>query len=169
MRLTGPVTLTFDSAPEDLTVNAGVATIADKTVTIAGPFEPGPLRLTITWADGHANAQLHYQTAVASSGHVLQAVKRLNVDGTITLTFDRRPEDVTVSSGVAEVTGRFVDITGPFDPGTLVLDITWANGSQTLRYTVRVPDTEPPQITHITSTDGNGSIEQEPTQNHDTV
>ena len=30
----------------------GVATVTDNTVTIAGPFTPGTLELTITWTDG---------------------------------------------------------------------------------------------------------------------
>ena len=46
------ITLTFDNAPADVTVSVGVATAAGKTVTVAGPFTPGPLSLTITWADG---------------------------------------------------------------------------------------------------------------------
>ena len=35
-----------------LTVNEGTATVTDNTVTIAGPFTPGTLELTITWMDG---------------------------------------------------------------------------------------------------------------------
>ena len=42
----------FDSSPRDVTVSAGTATVAGRTVTIRGPFAPGPLNLTITWADG---------------------------------------------------------------------------------------------------------------------
>ena len=48
----GTVTVTFDNPPVDATVNKGVVTVAGKTATIAGPFTPGPLPLTITWADG---------------------------------------------------------------------------------------------------------------------
>ena len=46
------ITLTFDNAPADVTASAGVATAAGKTVTVAGPFTPGPLSLTISWKDG---------------------------------------------------------------------------------------------------------------------
>ena len=46
------VTVIFDNAPADVTVSAGTVTVAGKTATIAGPFTPGPLALTITWADG---------------------------------------------------------------------------------------------------------------------
>jgi len=48
----GTITVTFDNAPVDVTVSAGTVTVAGKTATIAGPFTPGPLALTITWADG---------------------------------------------------------------------------------------------------------------------
>lgn len=46
------ITVTFDFYPVNLTVSAGTVTIAGKTATITGPFTPGPLSLTITWADG---------------------------------------------------------------------------------------------------------------------
>jgi len=48
----GSITLTFDNAPADVKVGVGTVTVAGKTATIAGPFTPGPLALTITWADG---------------------------------------------------------------------------------------------------------------------
>ena len=50
----GTITVTFDNAPApaDVTVSVGTVTVAGKTATIAGPFTPGPLTLTITWADG---------------------------------------------------------------------------------------------------------------------
>ena len=47
-----PITVTFDNAPTDVTVNAGTVTVAGRTATITGPFTPGPLPLTLTWADG---------------------------------------------------------------------------------------------------------------------
>ena len=48
----GAIRVTFDNAPADVTVSAGTVTVAGKTATITGPFTPGPLALTITWADG---------------------------------------------------------------------------------------------------------------------
>ena len=48
----GSITLTFDNAPAGVTVNAGTAVSSGKTVTVSGPFTPGPLNLTVTWADG---------------------------------------------------------------------------------------------------------------------
>ena len=45
------ITLTFDNAPADVTVSAGTAVPSGKTVTVSGPFTPGPLNLTVTWAD----------------------------------------------------------------------------------------------------------------------
>ena len=48
----GTITVTFDNAPVDVRVSVGTVTVAGKTATIAGPFTPGSLALTITWADG---------------------------------------------------------------------------------------------------------------------
>ncbi|MYC77476.1 formylglycine-generating enzyme family protein [Candidatus Poribacteria bacterium] len=46
------ITLSFDGTPTDVTSTAGKVTISDKTVLIDGPFTPGPLEITVTWADG---------------------------------------------------------------------------------------------------------------------
>ena len=46
------ITVTFDNPPADVRVSAGVATVSGNTVTVAGPFTPGLLSLTITWAGG---------------------------------------------------------------------------------------------------------------------
>ncbi|MCY3742868.1 MAG: dockerin type I domain-containing protein [Candidatus Poribacteria bacterium] len=89
----------------------------------------------------------------------------LEIDDTIVLTFDNTPEAFTTSTGVATVVDNTVTLSGPFDPGTLVLVVTWADGTQTLRYTVREPDTEPPQITNVIAMDSDGNIEPQPTQN----
>ena len=61
-------------------------------------------------------------------------------NGTITVTFDDAPVDVTVSAGTVTVAGKSATITGPFRPGALALTITWADGIQALNYTVTGPD-----------------------------
>ena len=61
-------------------------------------------------------------------------------NGTITVTFDNSPADVTVSAGTVTVAGKTATITGPFTPGPLALTITWADGTQTLNYTSTAPD-----------------------------
>ncbi len=48
----GSITVVFDNAPADVTVNSGTVTTAGKIVTIMGPFIPGPLDLTLSWVDG---------------------------------------------------------------------------------------------------------------------
>ena len=53
----GTITLNFDNAPGDITVQAstgkiGKTLIFGKTLTINGPFTEGDLVLTITWATG---------------------------------------------------------------------------------------------------------------------
>lgn len=48
----GTITVTFDNPPRDVRISSGTVTVKGKTVTITGPFIPGPLALTITWAGG---------------------------------------------------------------------------------------------------------------------
>ena len=55
------ITLTFDNAPADFRVSPGTAVTSGKTVTLSGPFSPGPLSLTVTWAD--KSATLTYTVA----------------------------------------------------------------------------------------------------------
>lgn len=155
------ITFTFDNAPENVTVNIGTATITDKAVTITGPFDPGELALTVTWLDGTQTLTYTVRSPVAFVRARPAAGATLDGDDTIALTFDRRPEDVTVSTGVAETTGRFVEITGPFDPGPLALTITWSDGSQTLTYVIRTPDTDAPRIIGGTVSDGDKDIKSD--------
>ena len=61
-------------------------------------------------------------------------------NASITLTFDNAPAAVTVSTGAAAPSGKTVTINGPFTPGLLNLTVTWADGTQTLTYTVTAPD-----------------------------
>ena len=86
---------------------------------------------------------------------------QIAVDDTITLTFDNPPEDVTVNTGTARITGKRVRLTGPFDPGALTLTVTWADGSETLNYTVRVPDTEAPKISSSSVNNGDKDVDPE--------
>ena len=141
------ITLTFDNPPEDVTASRGDATVADKTVSITGPFDPGALALTVTWADGTQtlNYTIRPLATFVSADPAVRS--QIAVDDTIILTFDNPPEDVTVSTGTARTIGKRVRITGPFDAGALALTVTWADGSETLNYTVRAPDTEAPKIT----------------------
>ncbi|RKU18699.1 hypothetical protein C6503_09180 [Candidatus Poribacteria bacterium] len=141
------ITLTFDNPPEDVTVSEGVPTITDNTVTITGPFTPGTLELTITWADGSQTLDYTIRQPVAFVSIEPTIASELTVDSPITLTFDNPPTDVTVNEGDATITDNTVTITGPFTPGTLELTITWVDGSLTFTYTVAEPDTEAPSIT----------------------
>ena len=55
-------------------------------------------------------------------------------NGTITVTFDHPPRDVTVSAGTVSVFGNAATVTGPFPPKMSVLTITWTDGTQALNY-----------------------------------
>ena len=151
------ITLTFDNPPEDVTVSEGVATITDNTVSITGPFTPGTLALTVTWADGSQTLDYTVRQPANFVSAEPEISSELIPDDSITLTFDHPPEDVTVSEGVATITNNTVSITGPFIPGTLALTITWADGSETLNYTVRQPadfvSVEPAADSEITTHD----------------
>ncbi|RKU23356.1 hypothetical protein C6499_18545 [Candidatus Poribacteria bacterium] len=155
------ITLTFDHPPEDVTVSEGVETITDNTVTITGPFTPGTLELTVTWADGSETLDYTVRQLVGLERVEPTVESELTVDGSITLTFDNPPKDVTVSEGVFTITGSTVTITGPFTPGTLELTITWADGSVAYTYTVAEPDTESPSITGGTISDGDEDVKAE--------
>ena len=82
-------------------------------------------------------------------------------NGSITVTFDNAPKDVTVSAGTVTVAGKSATITGPFPPGALALTITWADGTQALTYNVTAPDTDPPTVTGGTVKDGDKDVDPE--------
>ena len=70
---------------------------------------------------------------------------KIPADGTITLNFDKTPRDLTVRAstgkiGKTTISTKTVTIIGPFTQGELALTITWADGEQTLNYTVTAPD-----------------------------
>ena len=102
------ITLTFDDTPEDVTVSTGTVTIIDQTVNIMGPFDPGSLALTVTWTDGSQtlNYTIRPPASLVSADPVSDS--KIDVNGTITLTFDNTPDDVTVSTGTATVTDKTV-------------------------------------------------------------
>ena len=155
------ITLTFDNPPEDVKASTGDATVTDKLVEITGPFDPGALALTVTWADGTQtlNYTIRPPATFVSADPAIRS--QIAVDDTITLTFNNPPEDLTVSDGRARIIGKRVRITGPFDPGALALTVTWADGSETLNYTVRVPDTEAPKITSGSVSNGAKDVDPE--------
>ncbi len=96
------IVATFNNAPANVEVNAGRGVlISGKTVTITGPFIPGPLSLTITWTDG---AQTLTYTVIApdreapfvTGGTIKDGDRgvdpeKINAEGMIEVTFS---EDV---------------------------------------------------------------------------
>ena len=152
------ITLTFDNPATDVTVSDGTATITDNTVTIEGPFTPGILELMITWADGSQTLNYTIRQPAEFVSADPESETEITTNDSITLTFDHPPEDVTVSAGVATIDGNTVKITGPFTPGTLELTIIWADGTETLSYTIRplvgYVSTEP-TIDTLLTVDGN--------------
>ena len=70
----------------------------------------------------------------------------LDANGTITVTFNSVPSNVSANLGVVKQSGKTVTISGPFDPGALVVVITWADGVLTLAYTVATPKPIVPEV-----------------------
>ena len=153
------ITLTFDNVPENVKVSAGVAIVEGKDVKITGPFTPGPLNLTITWTEGSQTLNYTVRPSVAFVSVEPKDDTELTVNDTITLTFDNAPDEVTVSVGVATIDGKIVKIAGPFTPGSLDLTITWNDGSLTFTYAVAEPDTDAPDITSGTVSDGDKGVD----------
>ena len=84
-------------------------------------------------------------------------------NGSITVTFDNDPGDVTASAGAVSGAGKTRTIAGPFTPGALSLTISWTNGggSHTLTYNVTAPDTTAPTVTGGTISDGAEDVDPE--------
>ena len=85
----------------------------------------------------------------------------IDANGSITVTFDNAPANVTVSAGTVTVAGKTATIAGPFIPGPLALTITWADRTKVLNYTVAAPDTDPPAVTGGTVKDGDKDVDPE--------
>ena len=98
---------------------------------------------------------------------------RIAANGSITLTFDNPPADVTVTPRVSipfDVTvslgastrfGATVTLHGPFIPGPLTLVVSWADGTTTLTYTVTTPDCCAARVTGGTVIDGDTDVDYE--------
>ena len=80
----------------------------------------------------------------------------LAANGSISVTFDNNPGDVTASAGTVAGSGKSRTISGPFTPGALALNLTWTNGdgSHTLNYTVVAADETAPEVTASSPKDG---------------
>lgn len=80
----------------------------------------------------------------------------LAANGSISVTFDNNPGDVTASAGTVAGSGKSRTINGPFTTGALALNLTWTNGdgSHTLNYTVVAADEAAPEVTASNPKDG---------------
>ena len=110
--------------------------------------------LDLTRVASHFGKTVPIRPPVAFISAHPAANSRLEANDTITLTFDNTPEDVTVNKGTATIIDKTLEITGPFDPGALALTVTWTDGTETLTYDVRVPDTDAPRITSTSVNNG---------------
>ncbi len=60
----------------------------------------------------------------------------ISTDATITVSFNRTPQNLTVSPGKSTTSDKIVTITGPFTLGKLDVEVTWEGGSRRLTFTV---------------------------------
>ena len=60
------ITVTFSSAPGNVTISAGSIVISGKTATLSGPFPSGPLNLNLAWVNGVQG--LNYTVATPPNG-----------------------------------------------------------------------------------------------------
>ncbi len=100
----GSITVTFDNDPGDVQASAGAVSGAGKTRTIAGPFTPGALSLTISWTNGGGSHTLTYnvtapdtEAPTVTGGTIKDGAEdvdpeEINGDGVIEVTFS---EDVS--------------------------------------------------------------------------
>ena len=84
---------------------------------------------------------------------------KIAANSVITLIFDNRPGEVTVSSGIVFGSGRTRSVVGPFPHGPLALTVTWADGSVTLTYIVVARDNDAPEVTGGTIKDGDENVD----------
>ncbi len=92
--------------------------------------------------NGDKEVTAAFSSAVPADGGSVAA------NGSIKVTFDNNPGEVMASAGSVSGSGTSRTILGPFDVGSLALEITWTNGdgSQTLNYTVTEEDKTPPEV-----------------------
>ena len=100
--------------------------------------------LTVCIAGCEPNDEEEAEVPIVSFVSAEPLPGNVDADSTITITFDSVPEDVKVEAGRAKIgkisiAGKTVKIHGPFASGLLSLTITWADGIQTLNYTVTSP------------------------------
>ena len=122
-----------DKAPAaDVRVSVGTVIVSGKRVTIGGAFIPGPLGLTITWADGtHA---LNYvvigpdtDPPIVTGGTVKDGEKDvdpedINTDGQIVVEFS---EDVSGNIALQTEGGDDVGWLGKVEGNKAILEFVW--------------------------------------------
>ena len=101
------------------------------------------------------------QTLVATFVSASPASGDISENGSITVTFDNNPGDLTVSAGTVAGAGKSRTINGPFTPGALALTIEWTNGegSYTLNYNVVAADETAPEVTGSSPEDGADDVD----------
>jgi hypothetical protein len=126
----GTITVIFDNPPTDVTVSFGTVTVAGKTATVAGPFTPGPLPLTIRWTDGTQRLIFTVRgpccSAPAITGGTVEDgdtdvdPELINSDGQIVIQFS---EDATGNIALQTEDGDDVGWLGKFEGSRGILEL----------------------------------------------
>ena len=126
----GFITVTFDNPPGVVTVSTGIVNVVGKNAVIAGPFTPGQLNLTITWADGRQvitytipvpDAEIpKVIEGTISDGDIDVDAAAINTAGSIEITFN---EDVKGNIELQTETGVDVGWIGSVEKKTATLEL----------------------------------------------
>ena len=124
------ISITFDNTPTDVTVSVGSVTVVGKTAVVSGPFLPGPLALTITWADGTRTFNYTSTAPCCSSPHIIGGTVKdgdtdvdpetINSNGKIEIEFS---EEVTGSIALETEAGEDVGWLGKVDGYRGILEL----------------------------------------------
>ncbi len=152
----GTITINFDNPPLDVTVNVGTVTFSGKTATITGPFTPGPLALTLRWADGIQALNYIVTAPCCSPPHIIGGTVKdgdidvdpevINSDGKIVIEFTEEVTgNIALQTEGGDDVGWIAKVAGNI--GTLAL----VKGRELINETVYVI------VGKVTTTEGNAT------------
>ena len=102
--------------------------------------------MAVLLLSGMVGCQSEDEDPVAFTDAIPADGSTIKTDAKIIATFTASPTGLSVTGGRFSVSGANATITGPFEPGTLNLLLTWDDGAKELTYTVTAPEPEKPDI-----------------------
>lgn len=154
-----PIMMPDDETPPEDSIPTSVGMMKDPSMESDDSTEDTPPDTQTMEEDPPDEPQIPDATSVTAS----PASGNISENGSISLTFDNDPGEVTVSEGTVSGSGTTRTISGPFPVGSLTLTISWTNGdgNKTLNYNVIAEDTTAPEVS--TSSLSDGAVDVDPT------